>query len=339
MKFKYKSGFSNIFLILIMAAAIFFSNSVDVYAEAVASRFGGANRYDTAVLTSQNVWKGKADTVIIVGGLDFPDALSAAPLAKKYNAPVLLSGKNELTANTLNEISRLGAKKAFIVGGLSIIPSKVESQLSAKGISCERIAGSNRYETSTKVAERIGTSNGVVAAAGLSFADALAIAPIAAKLQMPILLTPKDSLSPYTATYIQKNNIPKTYVIGGTGVISDTVAKSFKGSVERISGKDRYETNTNIINRFKANIDFNKIYIASGTDFADALVAAPAASMTASPLIMVTESERYSKEILDRITGINSNYVNVMGGTTAISDNMVSRVIYALNTFKVEGIE
>jgi len=152
------------------------------------TRLGGSDRYGTAVKVSQDGWI-QSDYVILVSGENFPDAISAAPLAKKYNGPILITEGNKLNSLVYQEIIRLKAKNVIIVGGLGVISSTVEQELKDINVQVTRISGENRYETSVKVAELVGTSNGVVLASGENFPDALSIASIAAVKQMPILLT------------------------------------------------------------------------------------------------------------------------------------------------------
>lgn len=316
-----------------------FYNKVE--ADAVKIRLGGSKRYDTAVEVSKNGWAGGSKTIVLVCGTDYPDALSAAPLAKKYNAPILLTENNSLPSVVSKEIDRLKPTNAYIVGGDGVVSKNIESQLKGKGISVQRLGGSTRFETAVNVAKQIGTANGVVLASGRSFADALSVAPVAAKLGMPILLTEIDEFNSLNKSFIQSNNIPKTYVVGGEGVISNANMKNYKNPT-RIGGSDRYDTNIAVLNTFKNQIDLNKIYIASGDDFPDGLVGAPIASLTSSPIILMNESAKYYPKVLERIKGIKSNQVVVLGETGVVSDNIVKKVLDSVNyeeKFKVLSIE
>ncbi|WP_346914752.1 cell wall-binding repeat-containing protein [Clostridium sp.] len=326
---------------LSIMGAIAFSINDRAEADAVKIRLGGSTRYETAVETSKNGWPSGSKTIVLVCGADYPDALSAAPLAKKYNAPILLTEKSGLSTVVSNEINRLNPSKAYIVGGENVISRNVESQLKTMGISIERLGGLNRYETATNVATQVGTTNGVVLASGKSFADSLSVAPVAANLGMPILLTDKDEFNSSNKAFIQNYNIPKTYVIGGSSVISDANMKNYKNTV-RIGGLDRYETNIQVLNTFKENINLSKIYLASGMNFPDGLVGAPIAALTSSPIILIEETGNYYPKVLDRIKGIKSDQVLILGGNTVISDNIVNKVLEAVNyeeKFKVLSIE
>lgn len=291
----------------------------------ISIRLAGIDRYETAIKVSEDSWQ-KSDYVIIASGEDFPDALCAAPLAKKYNAPILLTPKNQMPVNVMQEIQRLGAKNVFIVGGTGAISSNVESSLSKLNIQTTRIQGQDRYETSAKVAQMIGTSNGVVIASGENFPDALSIAPIAATKQMPILLTSSKAL-PLSIKNIALSSNASKYVIGGSGVISDSAVASLNG-YKRLSGVNRYETNIAVINEFSNAIDFSNLYISTGNNFADALSGSAAAALTSSALLLTDGTD------INTNSFFQSKYYSiisakVLGGTSVVSDLVIKALISA----------
>lgn len=326
------------FVAIAVATTIFLWNSFSAEADAAIIRFDGLTRYDTAVKTSTNGWKNGSNTVIIVSGKDYPDALSAAPLAKKYNAPILLSEVGGLNNQTIQELGRLKAKNAYIVGGTSAVPSNVEGQLKSLGINSTRLSGYDRYETAVKVAEIVGTSNGIVLASGTSFADALSIAPIAAANGMPILLTLPNKLSNYNKAFITGKNIGVTYVIGGDTVIAGANVNNYPNPV-RLGGLNRYETNTNVLQYFAQNINYDKMYLASGLNFPDGLVGAPIAALTQSPIILINDNSSCMEQINSKLTGVNPSELYVLGGQTVLSDSLVNKIAYSIKEFKVISIE
>lgn len=292
-------------------------------------RFGGMNRYETAVRVSQNSFK-KSEYVVLVSGENFPDAISAAPLAKKYNAPILITEGDSLNDNVNEEIKRLEVKNAFIVGGTGVISENIEEQLRDLNIQLTRISGQDRYETSVKAAEIIGTSNGIVLASGENFPDALSIASIAAAKQMPILLTSAKILSDSVKDYISNNSIPKSYVVGGTDVINDNIVKDLP-NMKRLSGIDRYETNLNIIVEFLGELNFNNVYLAYGGDFPDALCGSAAAAKDFAPIVLADKSYTKAQSLIkSKIDSISS--LKILGGTFAISDALVQSILYPNKT-------
>ena len=318
-----------IHILLCFSFIIFFIAVQDAAATPSNVRFGGMNRYETSVNVSQNNFE-KSEYVVLVSGEKFPDAISAAPLAKKYNAPILITEGNNLNVNVYEEIKRLGAKNVFIVGGIGAVSKTIEEQLTALNIQVTRISGQDRYETSSKVAESIGTSNGIVLASGENFPDALSIASIAAAKQMPILLTPAKILPDSVKDYINNNSIPKSYVVGGNDVINDNVVKDLP-NMKRLNGIDRYETNLNVINEFLGDLNFNNVYLAYGGDFPDALCGSAVAAKEAAPIVLVSKS--YSKAqslIRSKIDSISS--LKILDGTLVMSDALVQSILYPNKT-------
>ena len=90
-------------------------------------RISGENRFSTAVNIAKEY--GSFDTVIIASGENFPDALSAAALSKRYNAPILLTPKKGLSSENLDFLHKNKIEKYFIVGGKGAVSEKVEWQL------------------------------------------------------------------------------------------------------------------------------------------------------------------------------------------------------------------
>lgn len=77
--------------------------------------------------------------------------------------------------------------------------------------------------------------NQVALTTGLSQADALSIAPVAAGKGMPILLTAPGQLPAVVQEYLaaKRATVNKSYVIGGIGAVSETAAAAMPGSVTR----------------------------------------------------------------------------------------------------------
>lgn len=291
----------------------------------VANRVYGSDRYETSYELFKNGWS-NSDYAILASGLDYPDALCSTPLATKYNAPILLvkntSLYNQITL--LNLLKSKGVKNVFIIGGINSIPSYLEGELSAQGISSKRLGGNNRYETSVIIANEVGnTSNEVAIVSGLDFADGLSISSIAAKRNMPILLTEKNQLPSVVSNYLNSINITKTYVIGLTSAISDSVSNNLS-NVERLGGQNRYETNKNIFNKFKSELDTSNLYIASGLDFPDALSVSALAGKNSEFVVLSnlnTAEENVKELILSVRPSLHSIYV--LGSKTVISDSVL----------------
>ncbi len=296
-------------------------------AKNISIRYGGDNRYETSLNIVKAGWK-SADTVVLVTGESSADALCAAPLAKAYNAPIILINPKGQNSDVLNYLSSLGTKNAFIIGGTGVIPQTIEDLIKSKGISTNRIFGNDRYATSLKIAEQVEEKLGTITEAVLangsdeSFADALSISSIAAYRGMPILLTKKDNLPDGVTSFLSSKEIKNTFIIGGNGVISDSVKNLIPNS-KVLSGNDRYSTNVAVMKAF-SDLSFNKVYIATGKGYADALAGSVLAAVTSSPIVLVNSNIPYdTKEFLKDSMSVNSSIV-VLGGTAVVPDNIVT---------------
>jgi len=305
---------------MVLFSSVVLISCNDVYA-ADFSRLYGSDRYGTSKAISSQF--SSSSTAIIVTGQDYPDALSATCLAKKDNAPIILTDPTSLNSDAESELKRLKTTKVYIIGGVGAVSTDVENRIKSLGISTERIWGSDRYSTSVEVAKKVGTSNGIFVTTGLNYADALSVGPISAKLGMPIILVGND-VSDSVNTLIKNSNINQSYVVGGNVAVPDNVANEFP-NVTRISGTNRYATNSNIIKTFNSGIDFSNAYVATGYNFPDALAGGALAALNNNPIVLTSaDVEQETKEI---IKNNNIKKITILGGTTVISDETANKLV------------
>jgi len=79
------------------------------------------------------------------------------------------------------------------------------------------------------------------------------------------------------------------YIVGGTGVISESVeaqiqALALNTKITRLAGDDRFDTNAAIIAKFSP--DPRHIYLSTGFDFTDALSGSVLAAKTGDPIVL-----------------------------------------------------
>jgi len=287
------------------------------------NRLSGQDRYDTAVKISQEGWQ-KANNVVLATGNNFPDALSAAPLARKMDAPILLTTPNQLPAQIEGELDRLHVQRVFIVGGYAVVSSAIEEKLHAKGIETVRLSGIDCYATSVAIANYLGPVSQIFIVSGDSFPDALSIASYAAQKQIPILLTTHDSLPAVVKDYMTHNRITKTYIIGGEAVISADIGNNLICPSERIAGRDRYETNLAVFQKFV--FDYSETFVATGESFPDALAGSALAGANGNPILLV--SSNTSQKIID-ILRENKGIMKmkyILGGEAVVPKSLVTKV-------------
>lgn len=289
-------------------------------------RIFGSDRYETSAKICDSEFANNAEVAFIVSGENFPDALCTSPLAKRYNAPILLTSKNELSSNVKERLIKLNVKKVFIIGGNGSVSKKVEDEIKALNIEVERISGTTRYGTSVKIAEKMDESYEVVVTTSSLFADALSIAPIAAMKSMPILLVNKNNIPKETEEFIKNHNVDKVYLIGGPGVITDAV-KNKLPNVERLYGNTRYETNINIINHFRDELDLSKSIVASGENFPDALSGSMLAAINKTPLVLLNDNPGKATDNFLKGNNDGLKEITILGGLSSISEDAYSYAI------------
>lgn len=294
-------------------------------------RLSGNNRYATAKAIANYGWT-SSEYVIIAQGENFPDALCSVPLAKKYNAPILLTTKDTLTKEVEDEIKRLAPSNIIIVGGEGSISIKVEEYIkdTFKNATLERIGGKDRFETSTKIAEKLNFNGEIALTSSVSYADALSMAPIAAVKEIPILLTPKDKLSSYTSSYLKGKTVSKAYIIGGTGVVSENLKNGIENS-HRIYGENRFATNVAILKEFGSGLGKENIFAAlgngpKGNEFADALSGAALAAKMNAPMILIDKV--LPKEIKNYVISDLGKEAKLfaLGGEAVVSDKIINEI-------------
>ena len=316
---------------LVLTSALTATNNVQ--AAAKVERMPGADRFATAQEVAKQSF-GKAENVVLVNGLGYADAVSATPLAKQLDAPILLTdAEDKPSAKLVATLTDLGAKNVYIIGGTGVVTEAMEKEL-AKTYKVERIAGDakdGRYGTNAAVAKKViektkATEGILVSAEG--YADALSVASIAATKGMPVLFANKNEV-PAVVKDAAKD-MKKIMAVGGEGVLPDAVLKVV--NAERIAkGADRFETNLTVLKHFGADLKFDNIFVAAGGDdskskFADALVASAAAAKFGAPVVLnglganetrIKEAIKFTKDHM----GDNTK-VTIVGGEASVSKDI-----------------
>ncbi|WP_195939958.1 cell wall-binding repeat-containing protein [Romboutsia sp. 1001713B170131_170501_G6] len=277
----------------------------------------GMDRYDTAVQVSKATFATEktANNVVLVSGNSLADGLAATPFARQQNAPILLTGKDKVSDKTMDEITRVmkAGGNVYVIGGENTISKSVETQLQAKGIAKAnviRIKGNDRYETSLAIAQKMGAKQDeMFIAGGYAQADAMSIAGVAAKggatqnTANPILLVDaKNGLSADQLEYMENAGLTKTYITGGANSVSTKLedqikASDAKGTVQRLAGDDRQDTNAAVVKEFYKN-GFNEFYVAKSDNqgLVDSLSAGALAGKENAPVVLATNAVNASQQ-------------------------------------------
>jgi putative cell wall-binding protein len=200
-----------------------------------------------------------------------------------------------------------------------------------------RLAGGDRIGTALAVsAHAFSSADTVVLARADDYADALVAAPVAARVEGPILLTGREDVAAGVAEELDRLGAEHVVVMGGEAAISDAVVDELSQdrSVERLGGEDRYATaaaaarwllddedSTDEDDTTDRSVD--TIYIATGTAFPDALAAGPLAARVAAPILLVTPAAipAPTGAVLDEL---RVGELVLLGGTAAIGGDVAA---------------
>lgn len=242
----------------------------------------GTGRVETSIAIAEKVYAGYTDstTAVIANGADahLVDSLAVAPLASQKKAPILLTlGTDKVEQSVIDELKKhASVKNIYLVGA---VPASAKAQLEAEGYTVKVLQGTSRYETAAAINKELGSYSKVAVVSGTGLADALSIASIAAKEGMAIELTDNNKNVP---TDLDGKTV---YTVGGTGV----VAKDYG---TRLAGANRLATNAAVVDQFKDDLDFTKVYVANSANnhLVDALAGSVLAAQSSSPIVLVDET-------------------------------------------------
>lgn len=287
-------------------------------------RLAGSDRYETAYAVAEqmklNKGESKFKNVVVASGDNYPDALSGNYLAFTKNAPMLLTNQYEVdnTAEYIkNSIEPNGT--VYILGQTSAVPASLEQKL--RGINIKRIGGSDRFETNLLILKEARVhGEELIVCSGLNFPDAVS----ASAANRPILLA-DDKLSVSQKNYLSTIDPLKVYFIGGDKAVPKAVRDEFTGNTVRLAGSDRFETSRLIAeNLFPSHQD--RVILASGLNFPDALVGGAFNQDTRVPVLLVGPdfADAYNAKKFVSENGTKS--LILLGGKLSISDEIANYI-------------
>jgi len=344
-------------------------------------RLSGDDRYETSVEIARNGFGTPNAGIVIVSGEKEADALAAAPLAGT-TMPILLVQKDTLPASVADylddvksTIKNTNPYKIYIVGGTSVVSTDVEDAIKsivtpgdATPASIVRYSGDDRYATALDLAKRhpglMDNLDRLVIVNGTGWADAMSVAPIAAKNGWPIALTGNGGLNETAKAFIDAymavpGSAKKFLLVGGSSVLPGSVEEYLVGTklvsvanIDRRGGVDRYDTNLalQVYALPTAKLGYNNsstfsgkyVAIASGTSPWDALSASSWAAKgdsTDSYHVLLSNPVAPSANVIG-VAGLiadltkataNSwpNKLFMLGGKSAVADSVKTGFIAA----------
>lgn len=257
-------------------------------------RIGGQDRYEVSARLAQEAAMHGTGTAYLTQGdsADPVDALTAGAVAAHQDAAVLLTTRDAVPSATQGALDALGVDEVVVVGGPSAVSPEVEAGLTAQGLTVRRVSGTDRYETTATLSREMPTSPGgtVYLANGRQLADALGGAAAAAQAGATMLLSQRNSVPPVTVQRLTELAPSRVVLLGGPGAVGDAVVTQLESllpdaAVDRIGGRDRYETSALVAS--DAFDDAGSAVLAAGHALPDAMAATQLAADRNSPVLLV----------------------------------------------------
>jgi putative cell wall-binding protein len=232
---------------------------------------------------------------------------------------------------------------AAVTGVVGVLPGAHATPV----VGTYRFSGPDRYGTAELIGDyeaqgatsfAFGAPTHAVLASGDNFPDALSANFLAGAYGSPVFLTSAGGLSQEALTGIQTLGVKSITIVGGPAAVSPTVdiALTADGiTVTRVSGPDRDGTAAAVAAAAASSIASYKgqgltaILANDGTDpgdhYVDALSGGPMAWAGHFP-ILLTPGASLDAETQTALTSLNIKHVVVLGGSAAISGNVLTQV-------------
>lgn len=196
-----------------------------------------------------------------------------------------------------------------------------------------RVAGADRYATSVESA-RWGhprTSRTVFIATGADYADALAAGPAAAASNSPVLLVQQNRIPASVIEELERFEASRIYVLGGVEAVSASVVtqlRQYAGTVQRITGADRYATSAQVSQQLYAT-STSEVWVSSGSAYADALSGGPAAGRANAPMLL-SRSDALPASTRAELRRLQPSRIVLVGGESALSADVRQEIAAAV---------
>ena len=324
-------------------------------------RVYGSDRYSTAVQVARERFTSPQNPtdwlhvfhVVIASGEDYAaaDPLAAAGLCGAYEAPLFLVNSEYVPSSVIKAMREIVAMNKYvivhIVGGSASVPDarfeELDDAITYPAdytlFSSRVISTGDRYDLAAAIARDIKDKNGntdpewALVANGTDpdkFFDALALSPISASQEFPILLVAEDRIPTATKKVLDELGNPDIVVGGGPATVSESVRDTLdkqNGKVERWWGPDRYRTATTVANEALEKGWLDGRYTSVAAKLPDALTAGAAGGQV-NGVLLVTEGHKLSSATGQWLAGQKTTVAKcyVTGGPVSITDGVKSSI-------------
>lgn len=311
-------------------------------------RVAGPDRVATAIAFSQAGFGDGAPAAVLARADDFADALTASALAVAAGGPILLTGPDALDGAVASELERLGVERVYLAGGpVALSPAVAEAVGRDGEVEVLRVDGGDRFATAAALAGTAAALRGSVPAVTVAvgarsdgadaWPDALGAGNLAATTGQPTLLVTPSAVPAATLDALAELLAPggSVLLVGGERAVGAVVEEQLRAAgyaVERVAGDNRYATAALLAGRAaRAGAEPGPVVLASGTTFADALVAAPLLAVTHGRLLL-TPPDALGPDAAAALHADREaiDLVQLAGGPAALSDAVAADALAAM---------
>lgn len=210
------------------------------------------------------------------------------------------------------------------------LPLGSGSSLPPTGLEITRVFGQDRYETASAVGAIWETAKTVFVATGEKFPDALAAGASASVFGVPVLLVRSKSIPESTRLLLERLRPTSIVVVGGTSAISSAVESELVAltgaRIDRYGGVDRYETADRLTGVAWDGYRARRVWIASGRDFADPLIASTAAAVYGDAFVLIDGMKPLTSFNRSRLSALGATSFTVVGASTAFAASTIDEL-------------
>ncbi|WP_052737679.1 SpoIID/LytB domain-containing protein [Bacillus sp. SA1-12] len=114
-------------------------------------------------------------------------------------------------------------------------------------------------------------------------------------------------------------------------LLVDTIASPTSTDIQRISGAERIATSVKVSQQlypsgFPSTHAYKTVFITTSRQYADALSAGPLASQLGNAPILLTDATTLSSSVTSEIQRLKATKVYIIGGKTAVSDQVMAQI-------------
>lgn len=304
---------------------------------------------------------GEARVVLLARDDVFADSLAGAPLAGVHGPLLFTEGGPRDTVNpaTLDEILRVlgtptsdcNERAVIVLGGPAAVSEGVEAAIVDAGYCTHRLSGSSRVETATLVAGLIDVRprgiDRVLIARSDDWADAATAGAYAARLELPILLTPPTGLHPAVADYLRQRRPAEVILLGGESALSAEVHAAVLplagmdsdpqqgpsgepvSPVRRVAGATRQETSAAIAHQLWSALVPRSAMILNGfrrEAWGLTLASSILAARRGAPQLYVS-ADGAAPVVTDYLGGRSLQAIIAVGSSEHVDDRLVDEVL------------